>query len=293
MELIMTRLNMFEILKKKYNINDELYRITNLFNKNMISYTISNGISVFREFTNIEGITKKIFSFWNGRETCVDFEDMRNILGIDNIIKNNSSANQEQIIICLEYYVNMINLVKKLNKYQDYEHINEADYYMLVRNINILLDHIHYQKYTIEKEDKIILIPKDPAAMAVAEQSSEDTSLAILMYNHASLKGDLECKKEILRKIAKEYENLLKDGINGFSEYFDKARHMLNEFDIRHNNIDKGKSQHKLILKMSAKKIEEWLDELYQLLLFCVLIKDNIARKSKIAEFLIDLHKKD
>lgn len=281
----MTRSNIFEILKKNYNITTEFQRISRLFKEELIRNTFNGAGYTLEEITELE------FSKWSGRETCINYEDMRFSLGIDEIEKN-SYVREEDIILCLEYYVNIIKLFRNMESdYYLYKFSNH--YSILLENIGKLLDYIHYQKYFIEKEDKVILIPKDPAAMAVAEQSSEDTALAILMYNHASLKGDLECKKEILRKIAKEYENLLKDGINGFSEYFDKARHMLNEFDIRHNNIDKGKSQHKLILKMSAKKIEEWLDELYQLLLFCVLIKDNIARKSKIAEFLIDLHKKD
>lgn len=280
----MTRLNMFEILKEKYNINDEFSRILQLFNSDLVKGTWKN--------YTIEQMSAVTFPKWLGRGTCINYQDMRKELGIDNVIKAYFQPSDVEIILCLEYIVNIIALFEKI-KNTNYEYKVLSLYSMLVKNIDILLDYMHYQKYNIKDEEKIILIPKDPAAMTVAEQSSEDTALAILMYNHASLKGDLECKKEILRKIAKEYENLLKDGINGFSEYFDKARHMLNEFDIRHNNIDKGKSQHKLILKMSAKKIEEWLDELYQLLLFCVLIKDNVKRKKEIEEFLKILNKKD
>lgn len=285
MELVMTRLNMFEILKQKYNINDELYRIRDLFKKKLITNKYT-----YDQYT-LEDITIPEFLKWSGRGTCINYVDMRKNLDLYSI--EYCSANKEEdVILCLEYYINIIKLFKKKEK--DYYKYIISDYYsVLIENINKLLDYLHYQKYFIEKEDKVILILKDPAAMAVAEQSSEDTSLAILMYNHASLKGDIETKKEILRKIAKEYENLLTNKIEGYKDYFDKARYMLNEFDIRHNNTDKGKSQHKLILEMTNEEIEKWLDELYQLLLFCVLIRDNVDRKNKIAEFLKTLNKKD
>lgn len=277
---------MFEVLKQKYNINEELEKISDLFEQILFHdrYNCNN--------YNLEGITITQFLKWSGRGTCITYKDMRERLCINKIITNIKYVKENEIILCLEYYINIIQLFENMSS-EHYRYDILEFYSILKENIDILLDHLHYKKYFIEKEDKVILIPKDPAAMAVAEQSSEDTSLAILMYNHASLKGDIETKKEILRKIAKEYENLLTNKIEGYKDYFDKARHMLNEFDIRHNNTDKGKSQHKLILEMTNEEIEKWLDELYQLLLFCVLIKGNVDRKNKIAEFLKTLNKKD
>ena len=132
---------------------------------------------------------------------------------------------------------------------------------------------------------KVILVPKDPAATAVAEIASKDVAFAILKYHHASLKGKIDEKRKLLLSIANEYEPLLNKQIDGFKEYFDKATNMLNNMNIRHNNKS-GKNKKELIAQMSDEELESWYDELYQLLLFCILIKDNKERKDKIDDLL-------
>lgn len=63
---------------------------------------------------------------------------------------------------------------------------------------------------------------------------------------------------------------------------------MLNNLDIRHNNKE-GKNKNNLVISLKNDKLEKWYDELYQLLLFCVLIKDNTERKNNIEKFLKNL----
>ncbi len=80
-------------------------------------------------------------------------------------------------------------------------------------------------------------------------------------------------------------------GIDGFKPYFDNARNMLNNVHLRHNNKE-GKDKIEKIAQMPDEELENWYDELYQLLLFCVLIKDNKERKDKMTEFLKGLKEK-
>ena len=157
--------------------------------------------------------------------------------------------------------------------------------------MDLLLEHINYEKYIFDNEEKLILVPKNPAATAVAEISSQETAMAILKYHHALLKGQLEEKRKILLSIAHEYESLLSNGVDGFNDYFTKAREMLNNLDIRHNNKE-GKHKKDFIINMSTEELEKWYDELYQLLLFCVLIKDNKHRKDEITKFLEQVDRK-
>lgn len=283
---------MFEVLKQKYNINDEFRRISNLFKKKIFSYYKGSGIYRYKVENNLEEITRDIFPYWKCRRPYVNYQDMRNALEIDVMVEHYKSISQDNILIALEYYINILTLFKNVDTSKYLSFGFTSDYNILNENIDTLLDYIHYQKHYIPNEQKVILIPKDPAAMAVAEQSSEDTSLAILMYNHASLKGNLEGKKDILRRIAQEYEPLLDKKVNGFSDYFDKANNMLNNLHIRHNN-EKGKYKKELVITLNNEELEKWYDELYQLLLFCVLIIDNIERKKEIEEFLKILNKKD
>ena len=66
---------------------------------------------------------------------------------------------------------------------------------------------------------------------------------------------------------------------------------LLNNMSIRHNNKE-GTDKKEIIAKMSDEELEKLYDEIYQLLLFCVLAKDNKERKNKMAEFLKGLKEK-
>lgn len=277
------RKNIFEILESKYDIEKEFNVINGLFSKpSIVAYAnYDQGQLVPIELA----INSTCFYSWKQRCGCVCLNDMREKLDID---KRNYS-NRDDMIICLEYFCNIIHLANTKLYYNSF-HIQNSyqktqQLIILEDNIDLLLSHLNYEKHVFEEEEKVIIIPKNPAATAVAEISSESTAMAILMYHHASLKGQLEEKRDILRRIAKEYEPLLDKGIAGFSDYFDKATNMLNNLDIRHNN-KAGKKKNALAINLSDEELENWYDELYQLLLFCVLIKDNKERKDKVAEFL-------
>lgn len=283
------RKNIFEILESKYDIEKEFNVINGLFSKpSIVAYAnYDQGQLVPIELA----INSTCFYSWKQRCGCVCLNDMREKLEID---KRNYS-NRDDMIICLEYFCNIIHLANTKLYYNSF-HIQNSyqktqQFIILEDNIDLLLSHLNYEKHIFEVEEKVIIIPKNPAATAVAEISSEDTAMAILMYHHASLKGQLEEKRKLLQSIANEYEDLLKNPIDGFTEYFKTARGMLNNLNIRHNNIN-GANKKDEISKMSNKQLENWYDELYQLLLFCVLIKDNKVRKDKMAEFLKGLKEK-
>ena len=268
----MERKNIFEIIEDKYNLKEEIGKIDFMFTEPLL--VVYNAYQ--RGQVNVEAlIEENIFYNWKQRGTCLNCEEIRRKLNIDL-----SKYDLSDILLRLEYYLNIIHLANTKLSY--YYHQKTQLFVMLEDNIKILLDHINHEVLVITEEEKVLLIPKNPAATSVAEISSKETATAILMYNHSSLKGDLSQKRSLLLKIYLEYEKLLKKGIKGFTEYFDKTRGLVNKLNIKHNNK-------KEIENLSDEQLEEWYDELYQLLLFCVLIKDNIERKNKADEFLKSL----
>lgn len=270
----MKRKNIFEILDDKFDIKVEINKIDTLFS-NALLY-VTNGMTFQQQQGNIEAVVGDLLFYnWKQRGTCLTCQEMRSKLDID-LEKNDITS----ILIRLEYYLNIINLANTKLRYPNCQKTQQ--FVILEDNIKILLDHLNYECLNIPEEEKILLVPKNATATSVAEISSKDTALAILMYNHASLKGDLSQKRNLLLKIYLEYETLLKKGITGFSEYFDKTRGLINKLNIKHNNK-------KEIENFDNEQLEEWYDELYQLLLFCVLIKDNKERKDKAEKFLKSL----
>ncbi len=270
----MTRKNIFELIDEKYDLKEEIGKIDFLFSSALL--VINNNITFQQGQGNVEAVVQdSLFYNWKQRGSCLSFEEVRRKSGIDL-----SKFEHEDIIVRLEYYLNVINLANTKLTYPSCQKTQQ--FIMLEKNIEILLDHLNYECLNIKEEEKILLVPKNPAATSVAEISTKDTATAILMYNHSSLKGDLNQKQSLLLKIYLEYEKLLKKPIDGFSEFFDKTRGLVNKLNIKHNNK-------KEISDIDNVQLEEWYDELYQLLLFCVLIKDNVERKNKAETFLKNL----
>ena len=278
----MNRKNIFDILSEQYDLYEELEKISEMFSNTFLC--LSNPLHYNQKYLTMENLVEEqlftdypsLFVRWKQRGSCLNCAEMRKKLGVP------KNALLEDKVITLEYFINIINLIQKNIDFGVTSGLyRDNNFTLLIQNIEIFLDKLNYEKHIFEDEEKVILVPKNPAATAVAEISSEDTALAILMYHHASLKGNLTRKKELLRQIAQEYEPLLKKGIDGFSDYFSKARDFLNNLDIRHNNGDSS-----IVKNLSPEELENWYDELYQLLLFCVLIRDNKDRKDKMAEFL-------
>ena len=279
----MTRKNIFEILASEYSIQKEFKRITQLFD----SPTIINAAATSNPSVKIEDLFDRIISRWKQRGPYTSCKEIRNILWQK--VSNKRNPSVDDIVMMLEYYSNIIPVLwTKCLGNSSFNMMASDSFFMLTGNMELLLEHLNHERCPFEEDEKVLLIPKNPAATAVAEISSKETALAILKYHHASLKGQLEEKKDLLRRIAKEYEPLLDKGVSGFSDYFTRANGLLNNLDIRHNNTE-GKRKHNFIANMPRKELEKWYDELYQLLLFCVLIKDNKDRKDRMEHFFKEL----
>lgn len=276
----MARKNIFELLSEKYNIVKEMNKIAELFSG--IKITATNPLNFQSGIYSIEQLFEwNCFPKWKQRGPYLSCAEMKADLNIPNSFSNN----MDDIIKGLEYYINILRLVT-VNFSRNPNISYPPAYLMLLKNIDILLEHLNYEEQVFDQDEKVILVPKNPAATAVAEiTDKEHIAFAILKYNHNSLKGNIAEKKSLLLSIANEYEPLLKNPINGFSDYFDKANCLLNNLNLRHNNLE-GRDKREIVCEMPAEELEKWYDELYQLLLFCVLIKDNIKRKKEIDDLV-------
>lgn len=275
----MTRQNMFEILKSKYDIVREMNKIIDLYNK--ISIWVCN-YSENSHYSIEELFETQILPYWKQRGSYLTCEEIKNDLDITDYFVKGSSI--DNIIIALEYYENIFYLTYK-KVYGNSEYVFPNEYFLMIQNTRILLDHLNYERKIFEQEEKLILIPKKPESTAVAEISSEETALAILMYNHHSMKGDITGKRKLLYQISLEFETLLKQPHKNYNDFFEKTNGLLNNLHIRHDNKTKEGNKNPVI-EIDDKELENWYDELYQLLLFCVLIHDNLERKNRVADFL-------
>lgn len=268
-------MNMFEILNTKYDTLREINKIARLYNSIIIK---ENGYYEYSVETLFEN---EILQHWKQRRSYLSCKEIKRDLGIATTVFCDIP---KDIIILLEYYVNISFFVYK-KIYRDDSFDIPKDFTLMFQNLKLLIENLNYEIKLFEDDEKIILIPKKPEATAVAEISSEETALAILMYNHYSMNGDIEGKRTILYKIAHEYETLLKKPIEGYNDFFVKTNALLNNLHIRHDNKTK-KGNKNNIINIGDNELENLYDEVYQLLLFCVLIRENLDRKKRVSEFL-------
>ena len=281
----MARKNIFEILENKWNIIDEVKRIFTLLNTDCINVGLSGSETI------IEFVDDYCFYDWKNRYSYLNIEDMAKDLDIK-LDENKISSNLESIEILkyLEFARNLIMLCdtklfidNEKDSNDNYKYTYYQEYTVLKENINIVLEHLNFSTKLLKKDERIILIEKNPSALAVAEIIDEDTACKVIEYNHYLLKGDIDKKKEILLQLANKYEGM-KSNIKGInSKLDDDIGFMLNNINIRHNNRS-GKSKKEYVSKMRKDTMEKWYDETYQMLLLAFLLNEQPSRSKKISQ---------
>ena len=108
----------------------------------------------------------------------------------------------------------------------------------------------------------------------------------MIEYNHFLLRGNIDRKREILLAIGQKFESIrsqLKKG--SFSGVEDDASTLLNNLNIRHDNISPGSKSYKpLVAQMPQKDLEAWYDKTYSILLLALLADDFSALHKEVQE---------
>ncbi len=275
----MVRSNIFELLGSRWDVQEELARINRLFDEEDV---IADGLS---SYTLKEFVDTYCFEDWKNRGRYIDVDDYLQTLDFDGLFKRSSS--------CIENFITIIEIIYNFFylAYQNINASNKWEYYsnfiILQNNMNMCLEHYNYAATYFEDKEQVIISEKDPVVTAAAEISDPETAFQIVQYNHYSLKGDIMAKKRILLYLASDLEpkrSTLK-GIN--KTLSDDIFKLLNNLNIRHNNCDSQSTNYnEYVDKMTKETLENWYDELYQMILLAKLELDNIERKSKIAELI-------
>ena len=97
--------------------------------------------------------------------------------------------------------------------------------------------------------------------------------------------GDIEAKKSILLSMGAELEPLRGNMNTKDKDNEDLIFFMLNNMNLRHNNVTEGDSKYKEgVALMPEEELEGWYDELYQMMLLAFLQLDNKERIERVKE---------
>ena len=286
------RKTIFEQLEGMMSLSKEIERLDDLLNdKSGIKIEIppdpfysSILDSTFQYYTIENYVDEYGFKYWKGRGTCISCNDMRNCLNIDDILILDNPT-EDQIITFIEYVANIIYVSKTIELEDRYKQHDTPVSIALRENLDSVLDWLNLEATTFDEKEQVIITEKSAKVTAVAEITSANISYQIVKYNHHTLKGDIEKKKAILLVLSNELEPKRKQLSSINIQLTTNIFYMLNNLNLRHNNRSKKDKNYKeYVAKMKKNKLEEWYDELYQMMLLAFLELEQVERNAKFNE---------
>lgn len=269
----MERKNIFSLLAEKNSVKDDIERIIDFLENGAY---IEAGTS---EYTLSELIEEDYFLMWKGRGRCIELEDYYRTIDFAYMCASAKEGTLDDVFNIIEIVYNFSSIVdRKISKYY---HLTPQAKALRKLMDDVLSD--YNQKAFYDEEQELVFVVEDkPEVTAVAEIVEVDLAANIIKYNHRTLKGNISAKKTILLAMGAELEPKRRHIPNDLA---DKIFFMLNNMNLRHNNInEKDKNYREYVAKMPEEEMEEWYDELYQMMLLAFLEIDQQDRNGKIEE---------
>lgn len=263
-----------DILKTaQFDVTKEYNRLQTLFYEKKVRYRLQNSIS---------SKTATLYEMINSWFTLVSFRN--NALSLDDFDSaNDFTFSQYHSSVGIDYFVTfceyLVNIIADIygNLPDEFGGICQ----LINQQIKVSIEKMGYMP--LEQDNLISYVPKNATAITAAEIiENDDLSYNTIFYNHHSLSGDLEGKKEILLKFANLFESRKSEAKGVCDKVSENLSYAFNNFNIRHNNIEpSSKSYQEFFAKLSEPEKEELYDDTYQLCLefFIALDNKNIIKK--------------
>lgn len=272
------RKNIFELLAATFDMAQEVSRLDDIIRKRFSfihyeshKYTLERYVDIY------------CFSDWKSRGHFLDLADFLKATSYTKILTS-AKKNPEDFLTFIEIGYNLYCMANKkfLQSDDTWEYF---DAYALFHQIaDDCLAHFNHKIFYNEELEQAIVVEDKPEVTAVVE-IEEDTDIAfeIVRYNHHALKGNITAKRAILLKMGSQLEPL-RSQISVCNKALEKdIFFMLNNLNIRHNNSVLGDAKYKpFVASMDADTLENWYDELYQMILLAKLELANANRMEQV-----------
>ena len=225
---------------------------------------------------SVEKICDENFDFIPFKDTCTSLMDFNETYEF-NFVEQPSDFDENYLILFCEYSYNL----SKYNCGRCFSFDNQdivRDYIIQVRKV---IEKIGYMENDANGITEFV--PRDQAAISVAEIVEPTLSYRVIEYNHHSMKGDLDKKRSVILALANKLE-AEKEKLRQINKTLEKdLAYLFNNVNIRHNNID-GEKTNNIASMMGEEEIEQWYDDTYQMCLLAFLELEHMGRKKRIDE---------
>lgn len=271
------RRSIFDLMNnKEIDIEREFKRINKLFEKDIFDTT-------YPQRTICAVIDEDYFNEWKNRGRNISINDLFTSLKIRDKsgLKENSI---NKLLLYIEVIVNLfsISIEKMKIEMVDYYSYDWETYRLLKENINSLLEDLNY-KISKLSNGELVIVEKDMLSSSIAE-TNRNVSDKVIEYRRFILKGKIDEKREILNLLANEMEGM-KTIFKGttYSNLMDDVQFMLNNLNIRHNNIE-GKNKKQYVIGLPDEELERLYDKTFDMILGIFIIDKYIRDKNEIDE---------
>ena len=284
----MARKNIFQIIASNNDMSREVDRIIRLFETEKTILVTTNSFHDNGDYTLYKFVKKYCFLGWKNRGHFIDYNDFIDTIDYNEMkesAKNDVNSFLTLIELLLNFWKMADTIVDHKKDYSFSVQFYDNYYQLYIILVDCLSQYNHAFFYNAETE-QVLVIEDKPEVTAVAEIIDDPLALPVIKYNHHLMKGDISAKKDILLKLGSYLEGK-RDEVKAANSRLESIIFiMLNSLNIRHNNCDpsnKGKYK-QVVADMTSETLEEWYDELYQMILLVILEMDNKERIKKFEE---------
>lgn len=251
-------MHFYELLaEKEVNAKEEIARFEQLLHENFADdfslYSVMNN--------NILKLPPDI------RRTNCCINDFFQLNGLESW--NVRKKDIEKLVLYIEI---ILTILKHLKKHANGFRLLINNVKIIIANANHLADILNYE--VKEWENTVILVPKKQELLLAENylvKRNKNLAMDVWHYEHSSMKGNIEQKRSVLQELGRFVEPYLSKMEGALSE---NVRFLLNNLDIRHNNLKGGKAND-FVQSLTPSDLELWFDKAFALILRVIIVKNQ------------------
>ena len=198
----MARDSVFDLYKKKNNLEKDVKRITKLL------YSPCAHIDVMDSFNFLQ-IASNGFNDWKCRGRSLDLSDFLETISFEGI-KILATNNRDYFLLFVEVVYNIVLLAQRTLTKRYYSVDIEA-FKLILNYMDEVLSEMNQKAYYDPETEQCLIGEDSPQVTAAVEVIAPDVASQIMRYNHRELAGDISKKKSVLQNLAgylegREYE---------------------------------------------------------------------------------------
>lgn len=261
-------MHFFEKIQKSIDYSKEYIKI-----EEIICYDIVPTDEFYGDYMTVNEWFENYFPRWERRGIYTSFSEVREQCGF--LVQHKKSGvcvrndvTMEEYFLYAEMLFNIYdNLEKKIRTNQQFRNRVEFAF----STMNAVIEKSGFELRKVNGDYIVVL--KNALSIEIADKNPEVADLMV-EYNHYLLKGQINKKQKLLMEISISLESKRNELRKIDKCKTDDFFFMVNNLNIRHNNVDSnGKNYHPVVKALSDEELENYYDLIYEqaLILYALL----------------------